>query len=197
MRTLFISDLHLSSDRIRILCERPFASVEEMHKTFITNWNSVVKQYDTVYILGDIADQYYLENISVLKNLLGKKILILGNHDDIISIEAYKAENIFDEICHYKIIELLEKKVILFHYPIMDWDDMDYGSAHIYGHIHNKHLPKFVSRFKGMEMLNSFFAQKQAYNCGADVIGFKPRSFDELVKIKAELYGTTTASHQH
>lgn len=196
-RTLFISDLHLNSERIRRLCERPFASVDEMHKAIISNWNYNVSLNDTVFMLGDIADEYSSENISVLKKLFGKKILILGNHDDSESIEAYKKEKIFDEICQYKVIELLEKKIILFHYPIMDWEDMDYGSSHIYGHIHNKVLPKFVSRFKGMEMLNSYFSEKQAYNCCADVIGFTPRTFDELLTIKAELYGKTTTSHQH
>ena len=51
----YISDLHLGNANVIKFDNRPFESLEEMHKTIITNWNRVVNQNDTVYILGDFC----------------------------------------------------------------------------------------------------------------------------------------------
>lgn len=51
----FTSDLHLGHRAAISMCERPFETVEEMNETLIWNFNSCVKENDTVYILGDIA----------------------------------------------------------------------------------------------------------------------------------------------
>jgi len=59
---------------------RPFKSLDEMHETFITNWNSVVGDGDLVLHLGDVAfsGQAYDE---IMPQLKGSKYLIRGNHD--------------------------------------------------------------------------------------------------------------------
>ena len=49
------------------------------------NWNSIVKEEDTVVIAGDISwamnfDELY-EDFSFLNDLTGKKIIVKGNHD--------------------------------------------------------------------------------------------------------------------
>lgn len=75
----YTSDLHLGHENIISICKRPFATVEEMDEILITNWNSVVKAEDTVFILGDLiyknarAPEYYLDRLK------GKKVLILGS----------------------------------------------------------------------------------------------------------------------
>ena len=64
--------------------------------------------------------------------------------------------------------------IIVFHYPIMDWENRQHGSVLIYGHIHNKDLPE----------IKDYYKDKPCYNCGADVVGFTPRTLEELERIK-------------
>jgi calcineurin-like phosphoesterase family protein len=60
--------------------KRPFSNSEQMNSTMIKNWNSVVKDEDTVFSLGDFA---WLrdEMITYANKLKGNKVFILGNHD--------------------------------------------------------------------------------------------------------------------
>lgn len=60
-----------------------FANVDEMDEHMIERWNSVVKQGDIVYHLGDVVmgDREWFK--SNWPRLNGSKRLIVGNHDDI------------------------------------------------------------------------------------------------------------------
>jgi calcineurin-like phosphoesterase family protein len=72
---------------------RPFTSTEEMDEKMIENWNSVVKEHDTVYHCGDVViGKKHLEKI---RRLNGKKKLIMGNHD-IFKIPAYQEAGFYD-----------------------------------------------------------------------------------------------------
>ena len=75
----YTSDLHFGDERILRLSCRPFASVEEMDAVLIRNWNQTVSEEDTVYILGDLA--FNDEAAQKVKELKGRKTLLLGNHD--------------------------------------------------------------------------------------------------------------------
>lgn len=85
----FISDTHFfhanilkftGDDGERI---RPFNSLDEMHEIMIENWNSVVKDNDYIYHLGDVTFQYHGGFNNLMSRLKGKKRLIIGNHDKI------------------------------------------------------------------------------------------------------------------
>ena len=59
------------------------------------------------------------------------------------------------------------KKVVLFHYPIMDWEDSQYGSIHLYGHVHQKD--------------NLLFPIDNRYHIGVDTNDFKPVSLEQIL----------------
>ena len=73
--------LHLGHENIIKMCDRPFLSIEEMNAALIDNWNSVVSNDDTVYILGDFIYRSSISGKVYLRQMKGKKHLIIGNHD--------------------------------------------------------------------------------------------------------------------
>ena len=173
-RLLFIADLHLGSESIIHLCRRPFKNVDEQDEIIASNWRNAVGDDDIVYLLGDMAEGDCERVVRIMSGLPGHKILIVGNHDDDESIAHYRASGIFEDMLPYGRIHQGEEEIILFHYPIMDWENRQFGSSLIYGHIHNKDLPE----------IRDYFRNKPCYNCGADVIGFTPRTLEELKCIK-------------
>lgn len=171
-RILFISDLHLGHENIIRLCNRPFASVAEMNNFLIQAWNAKVKPEDDVYLLGDVAFKFQ-GNILVklLQSLAGRKHLIVGNHDrKYLKDEQFR--NCFVEIEDIKSIYIGNTRIIMCHYPICEWEGYFRGAYHIFGHIHNT---TSTNAYKIMSK------EDRALNAGADIIGFTPATFEELV----------------
>ena len=78
----FTADLHLGHRAVINMQNRPFADVEEMNRTIISNYNAIVGQDDTVYLLGDLCHHLKVEEANeIISKLKGKKILIKGNHE--------------------------------------------------------------------------------------------------------------------
>ena len=100
MKNFYISDLHFGHANVIRFDNRPFANLEEMHEVLIKNWNDKVSNEDTVYILGDFCWQTENEWIGILKQLNGKKVLILGNHD--LKNPTTKLKKMFLDIKPYK-----------------------------------------------------------------------------------------------
>ena len=173
MQTFFIADTHFGHANILRLCGRPFETVEEMDKTMIELWNARVCPKDEVYILGDFMfraaerspDDY-------LKGLNGKKHLVVGNHDKG-WMKKTDLDKYFVSVEQIAEIALNGTRLILCHYPILEWNHFFRGACHVYGHIHNKcdqdFFPLIASR---PNMLNA----------GADINGFMPVTFEELKK---------------
>ena len=150
MSIFFTSDLHLQHENLlRFSKPRPYQTIQEHDQGIIDNWNSVVKDNDTVYVLGDVSlhTNYDLLDIQ-LKQLNGHKHLILGNHDKPKEHARYLNSGIWESMRDYAKINLLAEyghnyEVILFHYPIMEFDhafSMKSGrkfAIQLYGHIHN------------------------------------------------------------
>lgn len=53
-----------------------------MNVSLVSNYNSVVSNEDTVYILGDLMlGQDYQKGLELIKSLNGQKVIVAGNHD--------------------------------------------------------------------------------------------------------------------
>lgn len=163
----YISDLHFFHDNIRRFCHRPFDNIEQMEKAMIENWNRVVKPDDEVYVLGDMFYRATSPNDirRVLKQLSGKKYLIRGNHDKWANDKSLTS--FFEWIKPYDEVEDNGRRVILFHYPIEEWNGYFRDSYHLYGHVHN-----------AGEQLTTI---PRRFNVSADVVEFTPRTLNQLI----------------
>lgn len=81
MTTWFTSDLHFGHERIIELCNRPFRNFTHMNAELLNRWNQVVEETDTVFVLGDLALGKLSESLEWARELVGKKLLVPGNHD--------------------------------------------------------------------------------------------------------------------
>ena len=125
----FISDTHLSHDRIIIFERTEFKTIEE-HDEFVKNKIlSTVKADDTLYMLGD-AGVMTDENIEFWKNLPCKTILIRGNHDT----QKAKLLEAFDEVSDVPIF--YRKRILLSHEPL----PVTIETINIHGHLHGAKL---------------------------------------------------------
>ena len=166
----YIADLHFGHENIIRLCSRPFADAEEMDRTLIDNWNSVVTDKDEVYVVGDFCFTTKKKAVDYLVQLKGKKHLIIGNHDKGIMKDP-DAVKCFESIGHMKTIRDSGRKIFLCHYPVAEWPGYYHGMIHFYGHIHN-------AENTTKEIMDGI---PNAYNVGADLLGFTPRTADYII----------------
>ena len=152
-KVFFTSDLHFSHANIIKFCPafRP-QYVEEMDEFLISQWNAVVSPEDTVYNLGDVSFAHDIGRVeAVLRRLNGTHHLIYGNHDALIRQHAPRLLNtpkhdglpLLASAQDYLLLKLPEskQKMVLFHYPIHEWDGCHKGWYHLHGHIHDRIAP--------------------------------------------------------
>ena len=158
---------------------RPFKNVQEMDSTLIDNWNNVVADKDTVYILGDFSWYKEQETIAILDQLKGEKVLIKGNHDRI----SPAIRNYFNGMYDYLEVKDNGTKVILSHYPMPFWNGQFRDTVHLYGHIHNSHQWNMMESWKKeLQQLQDLPARM--YNVGVMMkyINYMPRTLDEIIE---------------
>lgn len=136
MKEYITSDLHFGHKNIIKYENRPFNSVEEMDKAIINMWNKTVEKDDLVYILGDFSWYKGQKTNEILNQLNGKKILVIGNHDENFLNDKDFDRKLFEEICYYKEIQKHKTKIVMSHYPIISWNGKLNGAFHLYGHVH-------------------------------------------------------------
>lgn len=120
-----------------------FKDVTDMNEQMIYNWNSVVKPEDKVYHLGDVYFGNQHEADIILSRLMGKKRLIVGNHDCV-----YGKGNVLHK--HFKKIYMWrlfkEHNMVLTHVPIHE-DNFRKVEYNVHGHIHQNDPsgPKYIN----------------------------------------------------
>ncbi len=171
---LYTSDLHLGHANVIKHDNRPFHDVEEMDKTLIELWNARVSKDDHVYIVGDLIFRSDKDPVWYLDKLKGHKHLIIGNHDEKLlkHEKAIEAIDYFDSIDKIKDINDDGKRIVLCHYPMIEWNAYYHGSWHIYGHIHNRRNEAYEPMKK----------KDHALNAGCMINNYMPVSFEELIR---------------
>jgi len=136
---------------------RPFKSLEEMHNTFITNWNSVVGESDLVLHLGDVAFSGQAMDI-IMPQLNGVKRLIRGNHD---RFSEGRYRRFFNRIegCY------IRDNYAFTHVPIHP-DCLTRWKGNIHGHLHANLIndPKY-------------------FNASCEQINYTPINFEDVKEI--------------
>ena len=153
MTEFLIGCTHFGHENIIRLANRPFDNIDEMDLILIDNWNSVVGQNDVVYHLGDFAYKNRSDNYK--KKLNGNIHFIQGNHDP----RGWGR--------NYMELKRDGRKIVLFHYPIEEWNGWFRDSVHFHCHTH-KHM---------------FSSGKRRGNVGVDAINFTPIELDHAVEL--------------
>lgn len=142
-----------------------------MNKAIVDNWNRVVSPDDTVYVLGDVFFRFGSETEPYLDRMNGTKHLIVGNHD-MWYIKKPRFKELFTAINYRLVIEDEGRRVMLSHIPLTEWEGMNEGCYHVYGHVHNN----------PSELAIEMRAKKNAFNAGVDVCGFTPMTLTQLIE---------------
>jgi len=169
MSNWYISDPHFGHDRIIGLCNRPFASIQEMDETLIRNIADAVSASDDLWILGDFGfgetagQPGYLE--AVFERLPGRKHLIIGNHD------GTRVRSLPWETCEM-IAEIKDDalRLTLCHYPMITWNRARHGAMQLFGHVHDR-----------------WHGSRNSVNVGADVWDYRPVQLAEIRERAATL----------
>jgi len=170
----YIADLHFGHTEILELDKRPVSNVEENERLLTHNWNEVVTNHDTVYVLGDSSYYGCDKTASIFRKLHGNKVFIRGNHDKWMNEYELRCKGIQfrDIITLDDYVAGKQTKVVVSHYPIAVWDKQFDGGYQLYGHIHlNKHVITAHS-----EMARSFNV-----GCMTRLMNYTPRTLEDII----------------
>lgn len=140
-----ISDTHFGHKNIIKYCGRPFSDAKEMDEALLHNWNSVVRDQDIVYHLGDVS----MGNDGILHSLRGRKRLVLGNHDN---GKNQTLLTVFEKIMMWR--HFKEFGVVLSHVPIHPGSLNEKIPRNVHGHIHDKTIDDNRYRNVSVEQIN-------------------------------------------
>ena len=124
----FISDTHLGSRYWASV--RGFSSPASMDDWILQNWVNTVKPGDSVYHLGDVANNSH--SLAKLKDVPGRKILVKGSHD--IFKLKYDVDS-FKDIRALHQVDFGINNVIFTHIPIAK-EQLECFQFNVHGHVH-------------------------------------------------------------
>lgn len=144
----FTSDLHLWHvflyEKFRLHLGR---TIEEHNQAIVDACNEVVSEDDHLFLLGDLSFSGAEKSYEYLKLLNGNLHWVVGNHDSAI-YDRKKIVELFDSISFYKEIKAVSpegsQRLVLFHYPIISWNQMHHESWHLHGHTHGSLRPEYA-----------------------------------------------------
>lgn len=175
MTRYVISDHHFDHENIIEYCDRPYENVNQMNKEMKKTWNKQITNndepdsQDTVIYGGDVAMTNEQEDSAKhLDDLNGRKMVILGNHDDSIDADRFP----------YPCVEhtIVQNQGYRFWYTHNPEDVPSYWNQWIlHGHVHNNE--PFIR-----------YDQKKI-NVSVECLDYKPISLKNIVEILKRLNG--------
>lgn len=160
-----------------------------MHEDIKRRWNERVTNADTVYLLGDILWKVNDETIALVSQLKGHKVLVKGNH---CRVNDHRYSCLFDEICDYKEvsdnIRGINHQLVLSHFPILMWKNMQRGWIHLYGHVHTSQDWQMYK--DALKLVEDCYAKRDknhnpflAFNvgCMCPYMNYAPRTLEEII----------------
>ena len=160
---------------------RNFPSLEDMDDAIVESINSVVGEDDILMHLGDWAFGGF-EAVKEFRDRINCKnvYLILGNHDHHIDRDKEGIRSLFKHVSKYEYLTITREadkgekavkiRMVLCHFPIASWHDMNQGVIHLHGHVHFSPDQK-LSPGKMMDV--GFDGSEE----------FRPYSLDEILDI--------------
>jgi calcineurin-like phosphoesterase family protein len=158
-----VSDTHFRHENIIEYCDRPFKNVNDMNSYMIARWNSVVKDDDIVWHLGDFGFGGKEVLSYIFSTLRGQKRLILGNHDSRCGGVNFWESVGFEYVSRFPVCVM--RVIWLSHAPIFLDDNSAYINIH--GHTHNHDLETDSRHWK---------------NVSVEVVDYTPVRLDLIMK---------------
>lgn len=164
MKRFVIADTHFFHNNIIRYEGRPFKDLDHMHSVIIQRWNATVTDSDIIYHLGDVSFAGMERTRSVLSQLRGQKILIMGNHDRGRTV-GFWLKCGFEEV---------HKSPFKHNGYILSHEPENYRGLHvlnIHGHVHS--IDKNHHKFEGYRDFH--------FNVSVEMINYTPQDLDRLV----------------
>ena len=168
----FTSDTHFGHAGVLGSCERPWGTVGAMNDALINAINARVMPNDVLYHLGDFSYRTTVEEARGLRARIRCREVhwVPGNHDKDWAQPAAAGTFVVERpICTLKLDD--GRRVVMCHYPMMDWPGLGRGAIHLHGHVHATRAYNEWNR--GMRLLR--------YDVGVDANGYAPVSIDEIL----------------
>lgn len=131
------------------------SNVDEGDEEMIRRHNSVVKDEDRVYFLGDVC--FHKKHLHKVGRMKGRKVLIKGNHD-LLKVKDYM--EYFDDIRGIHQF----KGLVMTHVPIHA-DSLGRWGFNVHGHLHANRV-----------------ADDRYFNASMECINYTPISLEEVKK---------------
>lgn len=171
----FTSDTHFYySKSAGKVGTRNFETPEEKNAFLMECWNQTVKPEDEIYILGDVSNGSGAETNEILRQLHGRKYLIVGNNDRYLDDPEFDP-GLYEWIKQYYELHEMGTKWVLFHYPIEAWSGYLKDRIHLHGHLHR---PRAV------------YEPIRRYEVGVDAHDGCPVSMEEVWEVLQNLHNS-------
>lgn len=190
-KIFFTSDWHIGHKKVLEYSNRPFRDLDHMHKVLVNNFNTIVPKFGVTYFLGDMGFCSNELLKSIIYQLNGTKILILGNHDRGMNSMYQQG---FDVVLHGASLVIANELVTLTHCPLRgiyreDTEGMKGSVAGENWHKENKHTKFSINNTGGFHLHGHTHAPNNGkskvkldkqWDIGVDGNNYRPVSISQI-----------------
>jgi len=149
-RVFVTADTHFRHQESLEIFSRPFGTVDEMDAALVARINETGGAKDILVHLGDFMgvaggkgggrgwDEDALRHAERLRDAIHCKriILVRGNHDPSGEKRFDALFESVEEIVSGRGIAGVDERIVMFHYPVEQWQGRPNGGFHLHGHVH-------------------------------------------------------------